>query len=107
MKKEKGGCNLRDSFPDGSEVKNLPASVGNTRDTGSIPGLEKSLAGGNGNLLQYSCSKIQWTEEFGGLSIWCHKELNATQHTHTHKLKEEIKLDITFSDLNKVFMELI
>ena len=107
MKKEKGGYNLRDSFPGSSEVKNLPASVGNTRDAGSIPRLERSLAGGNGNLLQYSCGKIQWTEEFGGLSIWCHKELNITENTHTHKLKEEIKLDITFSDLNKVFMELI
>ena len=83
MKKEKGGYNLRDSFPGDSEVKNLPANVGNIRDEGSIPGLEISLAGGNGNLLQYSCGKIQWTVEFGGLSIWCHKELNATEHTHT------------------------
>ena len=33
-------------------VKNPPANVG---DTGSIPGLGKSLAGGNGNSLQYSC----------------------------------------------------
>ena len=40
-------------------------------------------------------------------SVYGVKELNTTENTHTHKLKEEIKLDITFSDLNKVFMELI
>ena len=33
-------------------VKNLPA---NARDVGSIPGSERSLGEGNGNLLQYSC----------------------------------------------------
>ena len=32
-------------------VKNLPANAG---DMGSIPGLERSLRGGHGNLLQYS-----------------------------------------------------
>ena len=36
-------------------VKNLPASVGDIRDTGSIPGSGRSPAGGNGNPLQYSC----------------------------------------------------
>ena len=35
-------------------VKNLPAIVGDTRDVGSIPGLERSLGGGHGNPLQYS-----------------------------------------------------
>ena len=41
--------------PHGSVVKNLPASAGDTRDTGSIPGLGRSPRGGNGNALQYSC----------------------------------------------------
>ena len=36
-------------------VKNLPASEGDIRDSGSIPGSEKSLGGGHGNPLQYSC----------------------------------------------------
>ena len=39
-------------FPGGSVVKNPPASAG---DTGSIPGLGRSPAEGNGNPLQYSC----------------------------------------------------
>ena len=36
-------------------VKNPPANAGDTRDMGSIPGLERSLGRGNGNPLQYSC----------------------------------------------------
>ena len=36
-------------------VKNLPASVGDIRDVGSIPGLGRSPGGGHGNPLQYSC----------------------------------------------------
>ena len=36
-------------------VKNMPANAGDLRDTGSIPGLGKSLVGGHGNPLQYSC----------------------------------------------------
>ena len=28
-------------FPDSAEVKNLPANAGDTRDVGSIPGLER------------------------------------------------------------------
>ena len=36
-------------------VKNPPANAGDMRDTSLIPGLERSLGGGNGNLLQYSC----------------------------------------------------
>ena len=39
-------------FPGGSVVKNLPV---NARDTGSIPGLERSPGEGNGNPLQHSC----------------------------------------------------
>ena len=36
-------------------VKNLPASAGDARDVGSIPGLARSPGEGNGNSLQYSC----------------------------------------------------
>ena len=36
-------------------VKNLPASAGDARDMGLIPGLGRSPGGGNGKLLQYSC----------------------------------------------------
>ena len=36
-------------------VKNLHPNTGGLRDMGSIPGLGRSLGGGHGNPLQYSC----------------------------------------------------
>ena len=36
-------------------VKNLPASIGDVRDMGLIPGLGRSPGGGHGNPLQCSC----------------------------------------------------
>ena len=41
-------------FSAGSEVKKLPANA-DTGVMGSIPASERSLGGGNGKLLQYSC----------------------------------------------------
>ena len=38
-------------------VKNLPATAGDSRDVGLIPGSGRSLGGGNGDPLQYSCLK--------------------------------------------------
>ena len=47
-------------------VKNPSANAGDTRDTGSTPGLGRSLAGANGNPLQYSCLENS-TEKPSGL----------------------------------------
>ena len=55
-------------FPGGAVVKNPPANA-DTRDTDSIPGLGRCPEVGNGNPLQYSCLKIPWTEEPGGLQF--------------------------------------
>ena len=44
--------NQNRDFSGGSVVKNLPA---NAEDAGSVPGLGRSPAEGNGNSLQYSC----------------------------------------------------
>ena len=47
-------------------LKNPPASAGDVRDVGSIPGLERSPGGEHGNPLHYSClgnpmdSGAQW-----------------------------------------------
>ena len=38
-------------------VKNLPAHAGDTRDVGLIPESRRSLGGGNGNPIQYSCQE--------------------------------------------------
>ena len=56
--------NLTSGFPDGSDGKD---SAYNVRDQDSIPGLERSPQEENGNPLQYSCWKIPWMEEPGGL----------------------------------------
>ena len=48
-------------------VKNLPTNAGDIRDVGSITGSGISPGGGHGNPLQYSCLRIPWTEEPGGL----------------------------------------
>lgn len=47
-------------------VKNLPASTGDTRDAGLIPGSGRSPGVGNGNPLQYSCLET-YEEELGRL----------------------------------------
>ena len=44
-------------FPGGTSSKNLPASAGDLRDMGSVPGLGRPHGGGHGNPLQYSCLK--------------------------------------------------
>ena len=46
---------LSRSFPGSSVVKSLPAEQELQKDTGSIPGLGRSLAGRHGNPLHYSC----------------------------------------------------
>ena len=39
----------------GTVVKKQPVNAGYARDVGLIPGSGRSLGGGNGNPLQYSC----------------------------------------------------
>ena len=57
-------------------VKNLPANTGDLRDASSIPGWERSLGGGHGNPLQYSClenpvdSEAWWTTVHGVAKSW-------------------------------------
>ena len=62
-----------EGFLGGSVVKNLPA---NAEDMGSIPGLERSPAGGNGNPLQCSClgnardGRALWAAIYGVAQSW-------------------------------------
>ena len=58
---------LKTQFPGDSVVKNPPVNAGDPEDSSSIPGLRRSLGGGHDNPLQYSCLKISWTEDPGGL----------------------------------------
>ena len=66
-------------------VKNLPATARDARNLGLISGLERSHGVGNGNLLQYSClEKSYGQRSLVGHSIWGCKELDMTEHGHTH-----------------------
>ena len=62
-------------FPGSSVSKESACSVG---DLGSIPGLGRSHGEGNGYPLQYSCLKILWTEEPGGLQSMESQESDTT-----------------------------
>ena len=46
-----------------------------------ILGLGSSPGGGHSSPLQYSCRRISWTEEPGGLQSIGHKELDMTEAT--------------------------
>ena len=51
-------------------VKNSPANARDKTDANSIPGLGKSLGGGNGNLFQYSC--LEYSMDRGGWQAAVH-----------------------------------
>ena len=82
-------------FPGGSVVKTLPASAGDARDLGSIPGrqdpLEKEMAT-HSSILAW---KIPWTERsLAGYSLCSLKESDMTEHsTHVKKM-----IDVLWSD---------
>ena len=48
-------------------VKNLPATAGDVRDKGLIPGSGRSPGGGHGNPCSILAWRRPWTEEPGGL----------------------------------------
>ena len=65
-------------------VKNPPANVGSTRDTGLIPGSGRSPGVGNGNLLQYSCLENSMDRRsLVAYNPWGPKESEVSKHTHT------------------------
>ena len=76
-------CSIRSlwDFPGGSVVKNPPASAEAVGALGLILGSGRSPGGGNGNPLQYSCWKIQWT--MASYTPKGCKELDMTEHMST------------------------
>ena len=51
---------------------------------GSVPGLERSPGGRNGNPLQYSFLGNPVNRGAQQATLWGCKELDVTEHTHTH-----------------------
>ena len=65
-------------------TKNPPASSGDVRDAGQIPGLGRSPGGGHGTPLQYGCLENPMDRGTGRLySPQGHKESDTTEATHT------------------------
>ena len=76
-------------------VKNPPASAGDIRDMGSIPGSGRSPGGGHGNPLQYSCLENSMDRgSLAGYSPWGFKELDVTEVTEHNTAQD---LDQTFT----------
>ena len=63
------------------EVNNPPATAGDVRDTGLIPGLGRSPRGGHGNPFQHSCWDNPMEEKAGRLQPEGHKESDTTEAT--------------------------
>ena len=69
-------------------VKNPPANVGDTKDSGWIPGLGRWTAKGSGNPRQYShlgnpMDRGAWQATVRGLT-----KSRTRRHTHTHTHKD-------------------
>ena len=71
-------------------VKNLPASAGDTREMGLIPGLGRSPGEGNGYTLQYSCLKNSWTKELGWLQSMGFQRVGHDWATNTLTILKKI-----------------
>ena len=78
-------------FPDGAVVKNQPINAGDTEDTVSISGLGRSLGGGNGNPLQYSCPENPMNRSLAGYSPQYLKESDMIERLSSSSSKTKQK----------------
>ena len=67
-------------------VKNPPAIVGNTRDSGSIAGLGESPGRGHGNPFQWSCLENPMDRGAWQATVHAVAESDMTEHMHASKL---------------------
>ena len=75
-------------FLSGSAVKKSTCNAGDTGDVSSVFGLGRSLGGGNGDPLQYSCQENpmdrgDWQATVCGVS-----QLDTTEHTCTQSIQQ-------------------
>ena len=79
---------MREGFPGGIVLKNPPANAGYARVAGLIPGLEDPL---EEKMATYSTipGKFHGQRSLAGYSPWGCKELDMTEHIHTHTYMDE------------------
>ena len=89
------------AFPGGTLVKNPLASLGDARDSLSIPGSGRPPGVGNGKPLQYSCLENSTDRSLASYSPWGRNESNTTEqmnthsHTHTHTHTHDTHTQLT------------
>ena len=73
-------------------IKNPPASAGDARDMGSIPGSERSPGKGEGSPRQYSCLENPMDRgALAGYSLWSRKESDPTEVTERQHNSRTVK----------------
>ena len=80
-------------------VKNLSANTGDKRDAGSIPGQGRSLGGGHGNPLQYSC--LENPMDRG--TQWATVHRVAKSQTRLRQLSTSMHIDIYRYNFHIIF----
>ena len=86
LKDKSYGCiHFFAGFPNDTVVKNSPAHAGATENSGSVPGLGRSPAEGNGNPIEYSClgnpmDRRAWQATvYGVAKSWIRLSVNMSQ----------------------------
>ena len=64
-------------------VKNQPATAGDARDVGSVPGLRTFPGGGHGNPLQYACLENLTDGRAWRAPVYRFAKTEVTEHTRT------------------------
>ena len=76
-------------------VNSSIANTGDVRDTSLMPGLGRSLGGGNGNPPQYSClENPHGQRSLAGCSSWGGKESDMTEVTAQHRAHTSVKVHL-------------
>ena len=87
-------------------VKDPPASTGDSRDEGSIPGSGRSPGLGNGTPLQYPCLENSMGREAWWATVHgaTKSHIQLSTHTHTHTPGGENNIEIFAVLLNDKFI---
>ena len=79
-------------FPGGSVINNLPATTGDARDSGSIPGLGRSWQPAP----VFLPGKFHGQRSLRGYSPWGHKESDTTKHRTAQQPAKTMTAPITY-----------